>query len=194
MLRITLDLSTGTAKLAASTTIVSGAAVPVRIECVRAGLPASPGADPGFLLGFGPDTAAQSVKAYLDAFAAENETVWTGTLNANDVRLNAFMTGRQSATLKAELRWTDAEAGPQAARFTLTCEPGMINGPEESEGGPVYVTAPMLEARLAPVAVPASSDEPGVPGAWAADATHLYLYTGDGLIHRWLKIAGANEF
>lgn len=44
------------------------------------------------------------------------------------------------------------------------------------------------------VSVPASDNVAGVPGDFAANSTHLYIYTGDGSTHAWLKIAGANEF
>ncbi len=44
------------------------------------------------------------------------------------------------------------------------------------------------------VAVPADSAAAGQPGDFAISADYLFLYTGTGLVHAWLRFAGANEF
>lgn len=44
------------------------------------------------------------------------------------------------------------------------------------------------------VAVPSTSGDAGAVGDFAHNTTHLYIYTGDGATHSWLKIAGANSF
>lgn len=44
------------------------------------------------------------------------------------------------------------------------------------------------------VSTPASSATAGQPGDFAATADYLYLYTGNGTTHTWLRIAGANDF
>ena len=37
------------------------------------------------------------------------------------------------------------------------------------------------------VDVPLTATSPGFPGDWAADATHIYAYTGDGTTHSWVR-------
>lgn len=44
------------------------------------------------------------------------------------------------------------------------------------------------------VAIPADSAAAGQPGDFAVSADYLFLYTGTGLVHAWLRFAGANEF
>jgi hypothetical protein len=44
------------------------------------------------------------------------------------------------------------------------------------------------------VAAPASSAAAGQPGDFAASADYLYVYTGTGIVHAWLRINGATEF
>jgi hypothetical protein len=41
------------------------------------------------------------------------------------------------------------------------------------------------------VPVPASATAAGKPGQWAADATHIYAYTGNGTVHTWVRSAAA---
>ena len=41
------------------------------------------------------------------------------------------------------------------------------------------------------VGVPSSSTFVGKPGYWAADATHIYAYTGNGTTHTWVRSAAA---
>jgi hypothetical protein len=41
------------------------------------------------------------------------------------------------------------------------------------------------------VAVPASASAPGKPGNFAADATHIYTYTGNGTTGTWVRAAAA---
>jgi len=49
------------------------------------------------------------------------------------------------------------------------------------EGNPVSVR----------VSVPASSTAAGKPGQWAADASYIYAYTGDGTTHTWVRATAA---
>lgn len=39
------------------------------------------------------------------------------------------------------------------------------------------------------VAVPSASSSAGKPGQWAANATHMFVYTGDGTNHSWGRVA-----
>ncbi len=41
------------------------------------------------------------------------------------------------------------------------------------------------------VAVPATSTVAGYPGSFAADANFIYVYTGDGTTHSWVRSAAA---
>jgi hypothetical protein len=41
------------------------------------------------------------------------------------------------------------------------------------------------------VAVPATASTAGAPGQWAADASFLYVYTGDGTTHTWRRVGVA---
>lgn len=41
------------------------------------------------------------------------------------------------------------------------------------------------------VAVPGTATSSGAPGQWAADASNLYVYTGDGTTHAWRRVAVA---
>ena len=54
-------------------------------------------------------------------------------------------------------------------------------------GGPV-VNGAKLGGR---VAVPATATTASLPGDWAADATNIYAYTGDGTTHAWVRSAAA---
>ncbi len=44
------------------------------------------------------------------------------------------------------------------------------------------------------VSVPANSTVAGVQGNFATNANYLFVYTGDGTTHAWLRLAGATEF
>ncbi|MCA9843204.1 MAG: right-handed parallel beta-helix repeat-containing protein [Dehalococcoidia bacterium] len=50
------------------------------------------------------------------------------------------------------------------------------------EGNPVSVR----------VSVPSTSATAGKPGYWAADASYIYTYTGDGSTHTWVRAAAAS--
>jgi hypothetical protein len=41
------------------------------------------------------------------------------------------------------------------------------------------------------VAVPATATTAAKPGDWAADATFIYAYTGNGTTHTWVRAAAA---
>ena len=42
------------------------------------------------------------------------------------------------------------------------------------------------------VAVPANSTTAAKPGAWAANSSYIYTYTGDGTTHTWVRAAAAS--
>ena len=149
MLNLTLDLDTGLAKLAAATTIKAGAQVPVTITTMRGATPTSPGAAPAFELGLGTDATPPVLKAYLATFAAENAHTFTGTLDANDTRLVAFMAGKGTVNFGCEIAWTVAGELQAAPSFTVPVQPRIIPSNPTSEGGPDYYTEAEVDALLA---------------------------------------------
>ena len=148
MIALNLDLETGVAKLAATTTIKIGAQVLVRINTFRAGQPASPGDAPVFALALGSQEAEPAVLAYLDEFAAENDNTFTGTLDANDSRLIDYMAGKLARAVDLELSWTEDTERQIAPNVAITVQPRVVSGPETSEGGPVYLTAAQVQALI----------------------------------------------
>jgi hypothetical protein len=136
MISINLDLDAGTAKLTAPTTIKAGGGVPVTIALNR-----HPGGVISFQLALGPQSSTQAVLAYLDEFSTESETLYKGTLNANDVRLIEQLAGKQVLPLDCEVSWTLDGERQIAPNLPITVQPPMITGPQTSEGGPVYALA-----------------------------------------------------
>jgi len=134
MIDITLDLDTGLAKLAAATVIKAGGGVPVRITLSR-----DPGGAIDFQLALGPQSSTPAVLAYLDIFQGENSMTFMGILDATDTRLATYMVGKQTATLDCELAWRQDGQWQVAPNFSLTVQPRMVAGPENSQGGPVYL-------------------------------------------------------
>jgi hypothetical protein len=140
MININVNLATGTAALAQTTAIKAGGGVPVRIT-----FSVSPGTNPLIELALSPQSSEPTVLAFLDEFSAQNSTVYTGTLDANDTRLIAHLEGKQAQTLNGELVVTPSGGTRRPfPNFPITVQAPVITGPESSEGGPVYLTDAML--------------------------------------------------
>jgi hypothetical protein len=155
MIQVNLDLDTGLATPALALTIKAGAKVPVRIFTFRNGTPSAPGGSPGFALALSGQTDPQAVVAWLADFSRENAHEFSGTLDANDTRLISLLTGKTTTTLNAELQWTDASGQRITPNFTVTCQPPISDGPESTEGGPVYYTAAQTDSMIAAAVVAA---------------------------------------
>lgn len=143
MLNISVNLETGVARLAQTTSIKAGGGVPVRVT-----FSSNPGDSPAIELALAPESSAASVLAYLDDFEAENTTTFLGTLDANDTRLIEHLTGKDQQTLALEL--VVATAGSPRRPFpnvALTVQAPKIVGPQSTEGGPVYLTQSQSDAR-----------------------------------------------
>ena len=180
MLNISINLETGIAKLAQASAIKAGGGVPVRIT-----FSSNPGTDPVIELALSPQSSSPSVLAYLDTFDAQSSTVYTGTLEANDSRLIAHLTGKSAQTLDVEVVVTVGEAERQIfPNFPVTVQPPTIAGPESSEGGPVYLNETQSDARYLRGAFPswlangaddAGSFYPEGAGGSVNGTTDLYI-------------------
>jgi len=199
MLNISVNLETGQARLAQTTAIKAGGDVPVRVT-----FSANPGDNPVIELALSPQSSEREVLAYLDVFEAENSTTYLGTLDANDTRLIDHLVEKATAqvSLDAEVVvFADGSRRP-FPNFSVTVQSPTITGPETSEGGPVYLTQTQSDARYPQfasslgrrVAVPANSASSGQPGDFSTSAHYLFVYSGNGTTHTWLRIGGANEF
>ena len=135
MLNISINLETGAAKLAQTTAIKAGGGVPVTVT-----FSSNPGSSPSIELAFSAQSSSPAVLAYLNVFDSQSETVYTGTLDANDSRLIAALAGKGVQTLDAEVVVTVGDAERQVfPNFPVTVQPPIIAGPSSSEGGPVYL-------------------------------------------------------
>jgi hypothetical protein len=143
MITINFDLNTGVAKLAQTTIIKQGAAVPLRIV-----FSAAPGSVNAIQLALGDDASTPQVLAYTEAFAAENDITWTALLDASDSRLAAFMAGKGASTVNVELAVTLDSTRQVAPNLSLTVQPPIVTGPTVSEGGPQYYTQPEIATLL----------------------------------------------
>lgn len=170
MLNISVNLETGVAKLTQATTIKAGGVVPVKVT-----FSSNPGTDPVIELALSPQSSVPAVKAYLDTWEAQSQTVHTGALDANDARLVAHMAGKQQQTFDCEVVVTTVAAGRRLfPNFPVAVQPPVIDGPEASEGGPVYLTEATGDARytaradnLADLTNPAEARENlGLSAAW----------------------------
>jgi hypothetical protein len=166
MITLTYDLTTGIAKLAQTTVIKQGAAVPVRIA-----FSAAPGAVNAIQLALGDDSAAPQVLAYTETFAPDNDLTWTALLDASDTRLAAFMAGKSPTSVNVELSVTLDGARQVAPNLSLTIQPPIITGPASSEGGPQYYTQPEINTLL----------ESYVPRTVAG----RYRFKTDGALQLW---------
>lgn len=145
MIDIILDTETKIAKLARTTAIKARAAVAVRVT-----LSAAPEGEIAFELALGTQAAPPEVLAYLDAFAAESDTVYHGVLDANDERLVEAIAGAQTLAVDIELAWTLGGNRFCAPNMSITVQQAIVDGPEAAEGGPNYLTDTQVEALVAP--------------------------------------------
>ena len=166
MIILNFDLTTGQAKLAASTTIKVGAMVPVQVV-----FSAAPGSMGGIKLALGDDSDAPAVLAYVDSFSEVNDTTWTAVLDCTDSRLITFMSGKGPAAVNLELAPTlDGEYQP-APNVSVTVQPCIISGDPTSDGGPLYYTETEVDALLAAKA--------------ALTVAAKYRIKGDGTFQLW---------
>jgi hypothetical protein len=146
MININFDLTVGIAKFAQTTVIKQGAQVPVRVV-----FSVAPGSVSSIKLALGDDSDAPTVLAYVDTFAAENDTTWSGLLDASDTRLVAFMAGKGPTAVNLELTATIDGVRQVAPNLSLTIQPAIVTGPTSSEGGPSYYTEAEADALLVPL-------------------------------------------
>ncbi|MEO8204879.1 MAG: hypothetical protein ABI615_01770 [Chthoniobacterales bacterium] len=207
MLNITINLATGQAKPTQTAVIKAGGGLPLTITFSE-----SPGANPVIELAFSPQSSSPSIVAYLDEFDAQNETVYTGVLDANDTRLIGLLTGKDAQTLNCEIVVTTTAGGRiPFPNFPVTAQQPLLTGPASSEGGPVYLTEALgdlryqtlagLPARIITVPVPANSTvipDWSASGGYSAttiyrarDTENTYEYTGTETVAGWMKHAAA---
>ena len=154
MLNVSVNLTTGRATAVQAPVVKAGGDVPVVIS-----FSANPGDNPVIELALSPQSSSPDVKAYLDVFVAQNSTTYTGTLDANDTRLIALLAGKQAQTLDCEIVVTTDAGRKPFPNFPVTVQPPVITGPESSEGGPVYLTQELADARyVQPAALDAVAD------------------------------------
>jgi hypothetical protein len=122
-------------------------------------------------LALSPNSSEPEVLAYLDVFAQENATTYTGVLDTNDARLIAHLVGKQSQVLSAEVVVTwPGQARRVFPNFTVTVQPPVITGPTSSEGGPVWVSETTLAAALAATNLSGlPTSDPGGEKIWIRD-------------------------
>lgn len=143
MLNISVNLETGLAKPSQAATIKAGGSVPVTIL-----FSSNPGSNTVIELALSPQSSSPEVVAYHDEFVAQNQTTWTGTLDANDTRLIELLTGKQSQNLSCEVVVTsDSIERRPFPNFAIAVQSPTIVGPETSEGGPVYLVQSTADAR-----------------------------------------------
>ncbi len=142
MLTININLETGLAKPSQAVVVKAGGVAPVRVV-----FSANPGAAPVIELALSPQQATPAVVAYLDAWAGQSQTVYTGTLNLNDSRLIELLDSKQAQTLDAEVAVTVAGSRRVFPNFPVTVQTPVITGPEASEGGPVWLNQALGDAR-----------------------------------------------
>ena len=135
MLNISINLETGVAKLAQTMAIKAGGGVPVTVT-----FSSNPGTSPSIELALSAQSSSPVVIAYLNTFASQSETVYTGTLDANDTRLLELLSGKGTQTLDCEIALTVGSAERQIfPNFPVTVQPPIIAGPSSSENGPIYL-------------------------------------------------------
>lgn len=104
-----------------------------------------------------------------------------------DCEVKWRIAGKRTATLTFTLRiYNDVNKGTEGL--------GPDPNPEWPESGDIMTFTGLPGALVNKVAVPADSTVAGDPGDFSHDGEYLYIYTGDGVTHSWLKIAGINEF
>lgn len=147
MIEITLDIDTGVAKLARTTTIKAGVAVPVKVTLSR-----DPAAAVLLLLTIGTAAAPSSVLAFLDAsgFTATNATTFTGSLDATDTRLVNYMASKAATQCYLQVAFTlGSEAQQIAPNMAIGVEAKIGDNPDTTDGGPTYYTTGETDTLLA---------------------------------------------
>jgi hypothetical protein len=96
-------------------------------------------------------SSAPSVLAYGTGFVEENASTYSGFIDLTDARLMTAVSGSAGLPVNCEVRWTPPANPPGGLvapliceNFELTVEPPLFSGPQNSEGGPVYLTAAQL--------------------------------------------------
>jgi len=143
MITFNFDLNTGVAKLAQTSIIKQGAAIPVRVVFSIA-----PGNVDSIQLALGDDSASSQVLAYTEGFTAENDFTWTAVLDASAAGLAGFMEGKATSTVNVELSVTLNGCRQVAPNLSLTVQAPIVTGPILSEGAPQYYTQPQIDALL----------------------------------------------
>jgi hypothetical protein len=135
MLNIFVNLETGVATLSQTTAIKAGGGVPCIITFSQ-----SPGTDPAIELALSAQSSSPIILAYANAFTAQNETVYSGTLDANDSRLLSALASTASQTLNCEIILTAAGEERQIfPNFPVTVQKSVISGDPSTEGGPTFL-------------------------------------------------------
>lgn len=145
MIAISFNLSTGRVSLTQPAAIVLGADVPVTLT-----FSATPGVVSAIQVGLGTDGSSPGVLAYVEDFteSEDDAAIWTATLDATDARLAAFMVGKNASPVNVEVVAIIDDKRLVAPKVKLTVEGAIITGPEMSEGGPTFYTAPQVDALL----------------------------------------------
>jgi len=181
MITILFNLETGTAKLAATTAIVLGADVPVRVI-----FSAAPGSVDALQLALGTDAAPPAVLAYTEDFSEVNATTFDGLLDSSDSRLLAFMAAKGPTPVNVEVVPTLDGVRRPAPHFQLTVQPRIITGPETSDGGPAYYTEGEVDTLVAQRALKTVAAKYRIK----SDGT-IQLWNADQSLFHTLTITGA---
>jgi hypothetical protein len=148
-------------------------------------------------------------------------TVYSFELNLNTTQFNTeFASNPEKVAAALEVEWVVGDYRYSSLAMPLNVFNDYIRGDEgvPVDGDPVYplpdniltksgnlaglASASAARVNLGifagalvnKVSVPANSAVAGAPGDFAVSAQYLYLYTGDGATHAWLRISGANDF
>jgi hypothetical protein len=124
MIHISINLETGQARPAQALVLKAGGAVPVLLAFAR-----TPGTSVALELALSPQSSSPAVVAYLDTFDRQNDTTFTGTLDASDSRLLALLEGKNDGvTLNAEVVVTTPAGRTYLPNVAVTCQPPIISG------------------------------------------------------------------
>lgn len=134
MISITFNTTTQAAKLTSAATIKTNSDVPITVTLSSAVTVES------MQFAIGTETGFPDVLAFTDTFTSSSATVWTATIDTTDSRLIGFFHGKKSVELFGELvLMIDGEL-IRCPNIEITIEHHVIDGPETSEGGPVYLS------------------------------------------------------
>lgn len=175
MIILNYDLLAGTAKTSQSTTIKAGGGVPVQVVFSE-----TPGAIGGLQLTLGSTAEPPAVLAFLDVdgFSRDNDTTWSGVLDASDSRLVSYLAGK-TETVSAELIAVIDGVTQVTPNFTVTVQPKITPGSPASEGGPSYYTAAQVTAAIA------TAISTAVAGLASKTVTGKYRIKDDGTVELW---------